>query len=183
MMFFTRGRDLADYVNLLSGALRALAQDMARISELTGRKMTEDMILDAYIQAASGPTIFERVLIEQGRMTEAEANTNHLAEMIYRRVFEGLTPKIPELKYYEVKFSDGNEINAVWMCIRGTDQPTTEEAQWFMASDSAALKLPVAEVCEIDEQTARGCYDFSNEADWPIFSKGGTRYGTKNASC
>ena len=180
-MIFTRGKDLADYAALVSDVAYALAEDMARISELTGRAFTADAILDEYVQAAKGPTVFERVLIEQGTLTEAEASKNHLAEIIYRQVAESVAPEAKELKYFEVKFSDGYEANAVWVCIRGTDEPTIEEAQWFMASDSAQLKLPVAEVCEIDEQTARGCYDFDNEANWPVFSRGGGRGGKKKA--
>ena len=180
-MIFTRGKDLADYAALVSDVAYALAEDMARISELTGRAFTADAIMDEYVQTAKGPTIFERVLIEQGTLTEAEASKNHLAEIIYRQVAESTAPKAEKLRYFEVKFSDGCEINSVWVCIRGTDEPTVEEAQWFMASNSAQLKLPVAEVCEIDERTARGCYDFDNEADWPIFSRGGGRGGKKKA--
>lgn len=134
-----------------------------------------------WIQAASGPTIFESVLIEQERMTEAEANTNLLAEMIYRRVSESLTPKTKELKYYEVAFSHGSadDGDAVWVCIRGIDEPTVEEAQRFMTRDSELFGKPVVGVYPIDERTARGCYDFDNEANWPIFSKGGVCGGAK----
>lgn len=179
-MIFTRGKDLSDYAVTVSEVAYALAEDMARISELTGRAFTADAIFDEYVQKAKGPTVFECILIERGDLTEDEACKNHLAEMIYSRVAECVSPKADELRYFEVKFSDGNEVNAVWVCIRGLDEPTIEEAQWFMAADSAALKLPVTEVCEIDKRTARGCYDFTNEANWPIFSKGGAGGAQKN---
>lgn len=81
-----------------------------------------------------------------------------------------------KLQYFEVAFSDsGNpdDCNATWVCICGTDRPTVAEAQQFMAKDSDLFKAPVVGVFPIDEQTARACYDFDREADWPIFSKGG----------
>lgn len=79
--------------------------------------------------------------------------------------------KAKNLKYFEIEFSDGDENTATWMCIRGTEQPTIDEAQIFVARDSEMFGLPVAGVYPIDEVTARGSYDFGNEASWPIFSR------------
>lgn len=76
-----------------------------------------------------------------------------------------------ELHYFEVEFSDGNEDTAVWMCIRGTEQPTLEEAAEFLSRDAAMFGFPVAGIYPIDELTARGSYDFSHEASWPVFSR------------
>lgn len=75
---------------------------------------------------------------------------------------------MPELEYFELLFA-----NCEWICIRGTAEPTIEEAQEFVAQDSKRIGAPVTGVFPIDEQTARACYDFSNEANWPIFSKEG----------
>lgn len=88
---------------------------------------------------------------------------------------------MPELKYFEVAFSheSADDCNATWVCIRGTEQPTVAEAQQFMARDSELFGAPVVGVFPIDEQTARACYDFDNEANWPIFSKGGGYCGEK----
>lgn len=183
MDVFTRSEDLGKYVGVLTNMVEALVQDMARITRLTRCPFSEDKITNAYLRAAEGPTVFERVLISQDRLTEAEVKVNHVADMIYCGVAAKVNrypmPEHQKLRYFEVKFSDGVECNAAWVCIRGTDKPTVVEAQWFAAMDSIALKLPVVEVCEIDEQTARGCYDFSNEADWPIFSRGGGPNGKK----
>ncbi len=77
-----------------------------------------------------------------------------------------------KLSYFEVEFSDGNENTAVWMCIRGAEQPTLEEATDFLSRDAAMVGLPLAGNYPIDEQTARSCYDFSYEASWPVFFKG-----------
>jgi len=75
------------------------------------------------------------------------------------------------LKYFEIELSDGNDDAAVWICIKGTGQPSIEEAQQFMTRDCETFGLPVAGVYAIDEWSARNCYDFSNEAVWPVFFK------------
>lgn len=76
-----------------------------------------------------------------------------------------------DINFFEVEFSDGNENTAMWICIKGMKQPTIDEAKRFLAADAEMFKLPVAGVYPIDEATARNCYDFSNESNWPIFSE------------
>lgn len=78
---------------------------------------------------------------------------------------------MPKIQYFEIEFSDGDGRTAEWICIRGTDEPTLEEAREFLKKDSETIGLPVAGVYPIDEFTARACYDFDNESLWPIFSK------------
>lgn len=78
------------------------------------------------------------------------------------------------MMYFEVVFSksgDADDCNAVWICIRGTERPSLEEAQRFLAQNSGSFGMPVVGVFPIDEQTARACYDFDNEANWPVFRK------------
>lgn len=78
------------------------------------------------------------------------------------------------LKYFEVALSetDADDCDAIWICIRGTEQPTIEEANLFMARDVEKVGMPVVGVFPIDKDYAEGCYDFSREAEWPVFSKG-----------
>lgn len=86
----------------------------------------------------------------------------------------------PELKYFEVAFSNSgsaDDENATWICIRGTGEPTVAEAQRFLEGDSKRIGAPVVGVFPIDEQTARGSYDFEHEADWPVFSRDGEDTG------
>ena len=80
---------------------------------------------------------------------------------------------MPGLNYFEVAFSNGsaNDNNAQWICIRGTQKPTLAEAHQFLALDCERFGLPVVGVYPIDKDTARNFYDFSNENNWPIFSK------------
>jgi len=73
------------------------------------------------------------------------------------------------MTYFEIEFSDG--LTEQWICIKGLEQPTVEEAQQFCAEDSRIFRLPVTGVYPIDEATARNCYDFQGEKDWPIFSR------------
>ena len=88
MMIFARGRDLAARVELYSKAILAMASDMERICEASGCAYTKEEIMGAYLSAAEGPTVFERVLIEKGSISEAEAKRNYLAEDICRAVKE-----------------------------------------------------------------------------------------------
>ena len=88
MMIFTRGKDLARYTELLSEAIMAMACDMERISEASGCAYTKEEIMEAYLAAAEGPTVFEMVLIDKGDLSEAEAKRNFLAENICRAVEE-----------------------------------------------------------------------------------------------
>ena len=86
MVIFTRGKDLARYTELLSEVIVAMACDMERISEASGCAYTKEEIMEAYLSAAEGPTVFERVLIEKGSISEAEVKRNYLAEDICRAV-------------------------------------------------------------------------------------------------
>ena len=74
------------------------------------------------------------------------------------------------MKYYEVEFSDGQTPD-VCICIRGLREPSIEEAATFCAADTKIIGMPVSNVYPIDEKEARSCYDFTNEADWPIFGQ------------
>jgi hypothetical protein len=74
------------------------------------------------------------------------------------------------MEYFEIEFSDhGDETKAYWICIKGVRQPTVEEASIFCSDDEETFGFPVWRVDPIDEVTARDCYDFSNETNWPVF--------------
>lgn len=66
---------------------------------------------------------------------------------------------------------DADDCGSAWTCIRGTEQPSLEEAQRFLAQNSEWFGMSVMGVFPIEEQTARACYDFSNEANWPVFQR------------
>lgn len=82
---------------------------------------------------------------------------------------------MPEMKYYEVAFSntDEEDCNAAWICIRGIDAPTLSELQLFLKKDIQKLGMPAVAVFPIDRDYAEACYDFSNEQKWPIFTRRG----------
>ncbi|MDE7243749.1 MAG: hypothetical protein K2O18_07215 [Oscillospiraceae bacterium] len=83
MIIFTRNKDMAGYIQLLSSALQMMARDMVRIYKLVGYDCTEEEIISSYFQTASGPTAIETILIKQGKLTEDETRVNNLAELIY----------------------------------------------------------------------------------------------------
>ena len=73
------------------------------------------------------------------------------------------------MKYFEIQFSDYTTNNEEWICIKWLREPTLEEAALLCSHDAERFQLPVAGVYPIDEVAAIGCYDFDNEANWPVF--------------
>jgi len=73
------------------------------------------------------------------------------------------------IQYYELCFSNGDADTETWICIKGVRQPTISEANVFCAKDAEMYNAKVVSVDPIDKTTARGCYDFDNEANWPVF--------------
>ena len=76
-----------------------------------------------------------------------------------------------EYQYFEARFGDGPEesVNDIWMCIRGVRAPSIQEAEQFLAADTAKYGGQVLDVYPIDRVTAESCYDFNYEEHWPVF--------------
>lgn len=76
-----------------------------------------------------------------------------------------------EYQYYEVCIGNGPEEsgNDFWMCIRGVREPSIQEAEQFLAGDIAKNGGRVLGVYPIDQEAAKGSYDFSYEEQWPVF--------------
>jgi len=73
--------------------------------------------------------------------------------------------------YYEICIGPGPFITDTdfWMCIRGTRQPSLEEAEQFYAEDVQKFGGNVLAVNQLSAQEAGDFYDLSNEANWPVF--------------
>ncbi len=68
-----------------------------------------------------------------------------------------------KIYYHEVVFENNTEI-----CIKSAkDFVSIEELNVFLAEDCAKFGK-VIKTFPIDERSARSCYDFSNEPNWPI---------------
>ena len=80
-----------------------------------------------------------------------------------------------EYRYFEVCIGKGPEEDPAkdaWLCIKASPgaEPDAASLAEFLASDLA--KRPgdvIVGFYLIEEPTARGCYDFSREAEWPVF--------------
>ena len=72
------------------------------------------------------------------------------------------------MNYYEINLKSEDDADSVWICIKGVRQPSIDEASEFLKGDVKKFG-PVLHVYPIDEITARGCYDFRNEPNWPVF--------------
>lgn len=74
------------------------------------------------------------------------------------------------LNYYEVEFSFRDPAQGTYsICIRGTREPSVEEAAVFCRKDAESLDAVVTRVDPISREEAEHFYDFSNEENWPIF--------------
>ena len=61
-----------------------------------------------------------------------------------------------EYQYFEARIGDGPEesVNDIWMCIRGVRAPSIQEAEQFLAADTAKYGGHVLDVYPIDRVTA-----------------------------
>lgn len=76
-------------------------------------------------------------------------------------------------QYFEVCIGNGPQesTNDFWMCIRGVRVPSIQEAERFLAADIVKSGGHVLGVYPIARAEAEGCYDFSSEAQWPVFGQ------------
>lgn len=78
------------------------------------------------------------------------------------------------MRYHELCVGEGREecpATDIWMCIRGHQQPTCEEALEFIKRDNSNVVGHVKSVSELTAAEACSFYDFTHVADWPIFSR------------
>lgn len=76
------------------------------------------------------------------------------------------------VNYYEVdlEYTEESSFDGTFsICIRGTREPTIEEAAWFLRESAKNNKAVVVNVFPIDETQARMDYNFDNEDEWPTF--------------
>ena len=73
--------------------------------------------------------------------------------------------------YFEICIGNGPEESDEdeWMCIHGVREPTIQEAEQFCATEVTMYGGHVLGVYPIDEENARGSYDFEKEDCWPVF--------------
>lgn len=81
--------------------------------------------------------------------------------------------KEPKIHFYEIYFGEkddfgGNE-DQPSICIRGIRKPTLEEANDWLKVECSFFGGPVTEIDEVDEDTARACYNMDNVV--PVFGK------------
>ena len=86
-------------------------------------------------------------------------------------------------RYFEVcigKGPDEDEARDTWLCVKTKRPavPSKESLTRFLARDLANHPGDVVvRFYLIDENTARECYDFSNESSWPVFTTENERAG------
>lgn len=74
--------------------------------------------------------------------------------------------------YFEIEMSNNHDENtAMWICIKGTREPTVDEANVFCASDVKRYGMPVTGVFALSKTEAEAFYDLDNEKNWPVFGR------------
>ena len=93
-----------------------------------------------------------------------EATWNDIDNNVLQEVKE------PIIGYYECEFETDPKCGTESICIKGERIPTVEEANAFLAEDIKAwYHAHVVKVIPLTEHEARDCFNFENEADWPVF--------------
>lgn len=83
MTVFTRGSDVAAMMLLYKEMAMEMAEDLNEIAQIVGEGefINTEWIFELYEQQASGPTVFENVLIREGRTTAEECVENSRRSM------------------------------------------------------------------------------------------------------
>lgn len=78
MTVITRGSDVAAMMLLYKEMAMEMAEDLNEIAQIVGdgEFINAEWIFEQYEQQASGPTVFENVLIREGRTTAEECAEN-----------------------------------------------------------------------------------------------------------
>ena len=86
MTVITRGRDAAAMMQLYKEIAMEMAEDLNKIAHIAGegKFITAEWIFEQYERKADGPTVFENVLIQEGRTTAEECVENSTKDIFIR---------------------------------------------------------------------------------------------------
>lgn len=76
------------------------------------------------------------------------------------------------MNYFEVDFerNEGSSFGDPFeICIRGTREPSVEEAAWFLRETASKKNAHVIDVFPLTEEEAREQFCFDDEDEWPVF--------------
>lgn len=86
MTVITRGSDAAAMMLLYKEIAMEMAEDLNKIAHVVGegKFINAEWILEQYERKAGGPTVFENVLIQEGRTTAEECVENSTKDIFIR---------------------------------------------------------------------------------------------------
>lgn len=92
MAIFTRGSDVAAMMLLYKEMAMEMAEDLSKIARAAdeGVAVDAEWVFQQYERKASGPTIFEDVLIRQGRTTVEECANNSIKDLFIKDVLRAI---------------------------------------------------------------------------------------------
>lgn len=91
-MIFTRGTDVAAMMLLYKEMAMEMAEDLSKIARAAdeGVPVDAEWVFQQYERKANGPTIFEDVLIRQGRTTAEECAKNSIKNLFIEDVLRAI---------------------------------------------------------------------------------------------
>lgn len=92
MVIFTRGTDVAAMMLLYKEMAMEMAEDLSEIARAAdeGVPVDAEWVFEQYERKANGPTIFEGVLIRQGRTTAEECAKNSIKNLFIKDVLRAI---------------------------------------------------------------------------------------------
>lgn len=135
MTVFTNGRDLERYIRVLQETVVLMAEDIHKCGAPISPYMKVEDVIDSYMKQASGPSVLESLLIEQGDISLEDVQRN--SYMYYtveslKRIAEEVSIKQLNKKAKWITFSlNGKEIAAI--SIKGSFPGEVKETVALLA--------------------------------------------------
>lgn len=87
---YSRSSDIAKHIQQLTEVLENMSSDFAHVFQMFAIDINEEDLLDVYFKLTEGPTVFEKILIKEGRTTVEECKRNYLSQKLFNAIAEML---------------------------------------------------------------------------------------------
>lgn len=137
MTVFTRGSDMEAYLKLLRKTVVLMAEDLHKAGSPVDRSLRVEDIIDSYMKQASGPSVLEELMIQDGSLTmEAVQRNSYMAHTITALKCYAEEANLKKWKrgFKWITFSlDGKEIAAI--SIKGSFPGEVKDTVGLLAYD------------------------------------------------
>ena len=88
MQIYGRVKDFVKDAEILAEAFYRMSSDFAHVYQMLGIGINEEKLANAYMQLAEGPTVFEEILIKEGKISRDDVARNAMAQYLYSKLTE-----------------------------------------------------------------------------------------------